>query len=131
MLNDNTKKWVAALRSGKYTQCRRRLHIKGDGYCCLGVACEVYMNEGHALDVKYREELGRVAAEYDGISSVLPEAVQQWLGLATYNGQFGHPSNRSCLSGRNDKGATFTEIADIIEAEPEGLFSKEEIECVS
>jgi len=38
------KKWVAALRSGKYKQGKHRLKqtdIKGDSYCCLGVACEI------------------------------------------------------------------------------------------
>ena len=35
------KKWVKALRSGKYEQCTGRLHLKGDGYCCLGVLCDI------------------------------------------------------------------------------------------
>ncbi len=30
-------KWLAALRSGDYEQCQGQLHIKDDGYCCLGV----------------------------------------------------------------------------------------------
>ena len=32
--------WIAALRSGKYKQCKGKLKV-GDSYCCLGVACEV------------------------------------------------------------------------------------------
>jgi hypothetical protein len=41
MLNEtNVRKWIEALRSGKYTQTRERL--KDDvGYCCWGVACEI------------------------------------------------------------------------------------------
>lgn len=36
------KKWVAALRSGKYKQGQYRLHDTAEqGYCCLGVACRV------------------------------------------------------------------------------------------
>lgn len=34
------KKWVEALRSGKYKQGQNCLR-KGDTYCCLGVACDV------------------------------------------------------------------------------------------
>ena len=30
------EKWVGALRSGQYKQCRNELH-DGEGYCCLGV----------------------------------------------------------------------------------------------
>ena len=36
------KKWVKALRSGKYKQGRCRLYNpETDSYCCLGVACRV------------------------------------------------------------------------------------------
>lgn len=33
-------KWVAALRSGKYTQAKEKLRSP-DGFCCLGVACDL------------------------------------------------------------------------------------------
>ena len=33
-------KWIEALRSGKYAQGKGALQTE-DGYCCLGVACEV------------------------------------------------------------------------------------------
>ena len=41
MLNDNAKKWVAALRSGKYEQAKGWLR-EGDKFCCLGVACDLF-----------------------------------------------------------------------------------------
>lgn len=34
------KKWITALRSGKYSQTTSTLEDK-DGFCCLGVACKV------------------------------------------------------------------------------------------
>ena len=34
------KKWVVALRSGKYEQGKEALR-NGDKYCCLGVLCEI------------------------------------------------------------------------------------------
>ena len=35
------KKWVAALRSGKYKQGQNALMTEEGTYCCLGVACRV------------------------------------------------------------------------------------------
>jgi hypothetical protein len=36
------RKWVNALRSGKYTQGTSQLYSRnGQSYCCLGVACAV------------------------------------------------------------------------------------------
>lgn len=37
--------WLTALRSGNYDQTRGALH-NYHGYCCLGVACQVYKGEG-------------------------------------------------------------------------------------
>lgn len=34
-------KWLTALRSGQYEQTTKALHRKADGYCCLGVLCDV------------------------------------------------------------------------------------------
>ncbi len=42
-------KWVEALRSGKYVQakgCLRDSRPHGDGFCCLGVLCDVIDPEG-------------------------------------------------------------------------------------
>lgn len=35
------KKWLEALRSGKYEPAQNYLHVYGVGYCCLGVACKI------------------------------------------------------------------------------------------
>lgn len=36
------QKWVEALRSGEYKQGRGRFQ-SNEGYCCLGVACKVFV----------------------------------------------------------------------------------------
>lgn len=36
------RKWIKALRSGEYRQARGRLQTER-GYCCLGVACKVFI----------------------------------------------------------------------------------------
>lgn len=43
------KKWISALRSGKYKQSKGQLK-SGDGYCCLGVANTVCRLGNHSDD---------------------------------------------------------------------------------
>lgn len=44
-MNKNAIKWVVALRSGKYIQCKETLQSDNSLFCCLGVASKVYENE--------------------------------------------------------------------------------------
>lgn len=112
-MNENAKKWVDALRSGEYDQTRNYLRTD-DGYCCLGVACEVAIENGVRLKAVYKDGLW----EYARNSEVLPPSVQRWLGLAADDGAYA----RWTLAEKNDEGRPFDEIADVIESEPEGLF---------
>lgn len=110
-LNENAKKWVEALRSGKYEQGQLALQ-NGNKFCCLGVACEV-----SGLKVN-RHDTGAI----QGV--ILPFNVKKWLGLIGHTG--GHLNSEGqfeTLSGLNDNGKTFSELADLIESEPEGLFA--------
>lgn len=118
-MNDNAKAWVAALRSGKYQQGRDYL-CKDNRYCCLGVACEV-LGIGKIIDgMGVATYLGDEPNDKD--SGWLPRNAKEALGLRTYNGTLG--DGATSLTLLNDNGATFNEIADIIESEPEGLFVK-------
>lgn len=122
-MNDNAKKWVAALRSGEYSQTKRRLHDE-NGFCCLGVLCDVYQKEVGDLDIF--EDNGMFV--YNKQELTLPSKVLCWVGLNKENGRFINSEEKvDCLTQKNDNGATFTEIADLIESEPEGLF-RENIE---
>lgn len=42
------KTWTKALRSGKYKQTTKKLQ-DNKGYCCLGVACELFTKEDYKL----------------------------------------------------------------------------------
>lgn len=111
------KKWVAALRSGEYKQTKEQLRF-GDSFCCLGVACDL-AREDLGIDWK--------GGTFDTHSSYLPELVTKLLGGITGGAEdklnitlpktnkiaaeFGGKS----LIGFNDRGATFSQIADIIE----------------
>lgn len=46
MMNAEIKaKWLAALRSGRYSQARGRL-FNGAAFCCLGVLCDTIDHDG-------------------------------------------------------------------------------------
>src|SRR5262245_19189887 len=105
------------------------LHGTNDTYCCLGVACDVYMQHNEDL---IRELVGDpddppTAYNYtdlshlDSSNAVLPQVVQEWLGLASNDGDYVYESddpefehNTTSLVSENDSGATFDKIADII-----------------
>jgi len=125
-LNVAAQKWVEALRSGKYQQGRIQLVIQetewnkdagrfvptGEkSFCCLGVLCEVAVQEG-------------VIPSFDEGQCYLPEEVQKWARLKTPQGMFkdkGEDSSVSDVLNDRDR-VSFVEIANVIESEPEGLF---------
>lgn len=39
------ERWVVALRSGQYKQSKHALQGFDNGYCCLGVACKLFIPE--------------------------------------------------------------------------------------
>jgi hypothetical protein len=117
---EHRKLWVEALRSGKYEQAAQALR-RGQGFCCLGVACDI-SGVGEWSGAAY------VVDTFDASASILPRAVRDWLGLAHVGAEYGDRDgiDGKQLTAKNDSGATFAELADIIESEPEGLISKPE-----
>jgi len=108
---DIKRLWVDALRSGKYKQARSALATK-DGYCCLGVLCQLAVDSGVPIKVKeVRSGLGAVTS-YDDARFLLPTAVQEWAGLEA-NPVLGNPLTN--LADMNDRRNSFAVIADAIE----------------
>ena len=110
----NLRKWVAALRSGDYTQGRlANYNQDSDSYCCLGVAC-------HVAELSGVSPLGQGALHWRTRGSLIP-AVRDWLGVNSTDpvlvagGQPLHagPGTASVLNDVDKK--TFPEIADLIE----------------
>jgi hypothetical protein len=114
-MNDNMRKVLVALRSGEYKQGFRTLQ-DDDGYCCLGVMCDVYQKDtGSSIDC-------RPNGSINGGNLSHHLAVQAWVGLSSPCGLFtGKHKDAVSLAGLNDNGSTFSEIADFIESEPKGL----------
>lgn len=109
-MNQEIKKlWVEALRSGRYQQTKKRLRDE-DGFCCLGVLCEVYREQtgiGQWKDGKYFE----TSRTNDTDGHGLPEAVQEWAGLDDPLPNAGAYR----LYWENDNRADFPAIAKMIE----------------
>lgn len=113
-MQPNTKlirKWVDALRSGEYKQGRFDLAQCDEEdnltHCCLGVACEM---AGLKPNFGSSSPVGIRSGSYDGSLGLLPRSVANLLGLDLSPAVTGRS-----LTSLNDGGATFEEIADLIE----------------
>jgi len=116
------QKWVNALRSGRFIQRRGALRIDvphRSEYCCLGVACEVAIENG--VDVKRKMETRVSDVEswtYDGEGNFLPPSVVKWLGLKSRNPFVDYDKfpNGCPLTVANDgEYLSFVDIAGLIE----------------
>lgn len=117
------KLWTAALRSGEYQQIKRQLRSP-NGFCCLGVACDVAVKNGLSVRIEEELTLSVPMYRYDGSSAVLPYSVVRWYGLSDVEGGFWEPNDkRSCLYRKNDTDELpFGEIAALIDSKPRNLF---------
>ena len=129
------EKWLNALESGEYSQTNGGLKDT-NGYCCLGVLCDLYIKEHNVewdclvydsnLDdlvvipvSKLETEPSHREYEFAGEGEILPKVVSEWAGL-NGNGnptlQAFHPTYKgdTLLIDLNDKGKTFSEIAQLI-----------------
>ena len=119
------KKWVKALRSGEYLQCKGELTEKNkkgqDTFCCLGVLTNLYVEENGISKLKLPNSKGNTLNFWkynENYASYLSMAVQSWAGMSSSNGRLPIGTlneNANTLAGLNDKGSSFEEIADIIE----------------
>jgi len=104
------QKWVSALRSGEYQQTQRRLHDE-NGFCCLGVLCDLYIKENQ-LEWEPSSYYNN-AYMFQDMATVLPLSVMEWVGVEEVNPYVnGGPFT---LAELNDNGTTFNVIANLIE----------------
>ena len=76
------QKWIDALLSGEYQQTRQQL-FDGDGYCCLGVLCDLYRKEHkeHEWSHIFSEFEQKDKWEFLDQSETLPNDVIFWSGI--------------------------------------------------
>jgi len=108
-MNSHVKeKWITALRSNEYKQTQGFLHTS-DGYCCLGVLCDLYAKE---KDMEWEIEIDGNIQSFDGKTMVFPESVVDWSGIGNHTITTSHYAK---LIDFNDNGEDFSFIADYIE----------------
>jgi len=116
--------WVEALNSGKYKQSKNHLKTD-DGYCCLGVLCDVYAKNQKKKGFSSETNLSNAYAFPDGKSDktkVLSDRVVKWSGMNSTEGAVVDISyGKTLLSILNDDGQSFDEIVNVIERNWEQL----------
>ncbi len=117
------KQWVEALRSGLYQQCTGQL-CDGTGYCCLGVLSKVQGRLTPRQDLPLSQSKDGSVGSSNGAFLILAEDNPLFPALRG-SGMFPSAGIKVTieandkpreLSGLNDAGLTFPQIADIIEA---------------
>lgn len=110
--------WTAALRSGKYKQTRGFLKTE-EGFCCLGVLCELAVESNIIKGPTYQDMEGERKYYYAKSRYDLPTEVREWADINT-DEEIG-PKNLMLVvmnDGPNyDDGMSFDEIANIIDTE--------------
>ena len=113
MKQEIKEKWVEALRSGEYSQTKNTLRDK-HGFCCLGVLCDLYRKETGLLE--WVDEGRHFVIDGIGNFTTLNSNVMDWAELKDNNPMVWIDNvNITSVAQVNDRGATFSEIADLIE----------------
>ena len=132
MRKEVAKKWIKALRSGKYKQGQEYLKYYNQKHqprhCCLGVLCELYndeMKKNHKKTLSIKTDfdgspLKNGYVKFDGKHDFLPSVVRKWAGIKNRDGKINRGSYNS-LAGMNDSGKTFKTISNVIEKNVENL----------
>jgi len=101
------RRWLQALRSGKYTQGKNVLHkIKSDEYCCLGVLCEIAVKDRIIPAPEVELVKNRRCYSYDDEARFPSETVLNWAGLDGYAAQR--------IAEVNDSSDSFEEVIPTI-----------------
>ena len=113
------KRWVKALKSGKYKQGKQYLR-KGDKYCCLGVLCDLYLIDN---DKKWEPEplYDRGYMCEEGYGNLPPE-VMEWAGLPDATSV----SDQVVMHHR-EEGDTYDEVITLVEANDREGYDFEQI----
>ena len=125
MRKEVMKKWVKALRSGKFKQGQgtlKQYNSKGVvQHCCLGVLCELYnenMKKNHkkTLPEKICDTCCSRSTKFGTKTDILPTQVKNWAGMKSTEGDWTTENGlKDSLIDWNDSGKTFKSIANAID----------------
>ncbi len=116
MKEEIKKKWITALTDGSYRQTKGYLKDK-DGYCCLGVLCDLSVQDGvgkwHDIVMMGGATYQQFITRTEKSTALLPTEVMEWAGMSDSCGSY----SKSVLTSLNDSGVSFEGIAEVIECE--------------
>ncbi len=145
VLGPNQEKWLTELETTTSRQTKEFLHKYKGGYCCLGIACELF---NIPKKLESYGAMHQVSWEYEGSGGEAPGSLVELLALNNSVGDFkGQIFTQEELksfcrktgnsfdymnSGKsfgslvelNDYGWTFKEIAAIVRRHPEYVFKE-------
>ncbi len=107
------KRWIKALRSGEYKQTKCLLHKVDGSMCCLGVLCDIELDEYWEPICKLGSDGGEesvVCYTMRGRSEMLPSEFSHKIGLLD-------PEAEELTTMNDVRDKSFEEIADYIEKE--------------
>lgn len=114
MNKEIAEKWIARLTAEDAPEQAKGNLGKTDGSrCCLGVLCDIAVEEGV---IPKPATPDTVILCYGEETTTLPHSVMSWAGMSSRNGHY-PPKDRwlstqaGALSHDNDRGYTFKEIA--------------------
>lgn len=122
MKQDIKNRWLARLESGEIKQTKRFLGRSNGSRCCLGVLCDIAVEDGIISPPTVEEDSTPTGRTYEylnyaGSSGELPEEVVVWAGLNRANPEYNIRSGSvtTNLASLNDSSKyNFKKIADVI-----------------
>lgn len=113
MKQEIANKWADMLESGEYPQSKMSLRSP-EGYCCLGVLCELYRQEtesGEWEDDGFVTNNKKMWSS-DWSAETLPLDVQEWAGMVSADGTYDY--TKSLVRLNDSANFKFTGIATFI-----------------
>ena len=105
-------RWIRALRSDKYKQTTSILRDgPGEGYCCLGVLCDIIDPEGWGAesdDYDYEDYESKWTYKGDVEEDTLPVSLRKRLNIENQHVE-------TLINMNDTENKSFTEIADWIQ----------------
>jgi hypothetical protein len=112
MKKEIADKWIAALESGDYAQCRGQLRKANKkskyGFCCLGVLCNIHAQE-HPEIAAWEPDPERYLEQ----TAELPYSVRHWSGISSSEGYISSLAT-DLVELNDDHRKSFKQIAKII-----------------
>jgi hypothetical protein len=107
------KKWISALRSGKFQQTQGVLQDR-DGYCCLGVACQIFSPK-HQLERNGQYLRGSMPSDQRHAPTWLKRVANDFARATKIVHEDGDNEVTGLIDMNDEENFSFDEIADMLQ----------------